>query len=513
MSTNLFSPKKLVSRFDSICWTCAKPIAKGQLIEYVPGAYTDPRTNKPRSIVWHADTCLEPTPQQRRTPPAPITNTAPDPTSNGTAHHARAHYENADDDPDFHVKDHQDQSEPDQADEQADDQDQAAQLAVAALRRLAARATATLDPAKVARIVADQTAQLAAEVGALADRVYQLSAQQQEPAKVDLGPVAETADRAAYEGTRRAIEEAQRNGQSTTQLAAPPPIPAVDALYQDDNSTSATVRFCLSTQRHALVSGPSGSGKTYPVRMECAKARRPVVELSAGDGIGYTHLVGCVTLERDAQGGIVTGWRDGAVLRAMRHGAVLILDELDQLPRPLLALLYGILEPGRNAEIYVPELGETVSAKAGFLVVGTGNTVRDTTGQYSGERPSAALLNRMAQIPADYLPAAQEQKILERVGLPPTAAKALAAAMVALRNQYHKQALTVAPSTRTAVQIALALLGKRPDGVNGQPPITWAAAITLYVTGALPDDQAASARLAVQSALASNGITDTNKTL
>lgn len=524
MSASLFSPRLIAAKKQATCWTCSQPIQAGAPIYWHKGGWRAP-SGQFRSPVWHQacaqpityrpptgaqddgepDTSTEPNQPVSVQQSAPQAQQQPD-----TAHNGHAPSVQASADPLAqlaaalapHLSQHQ-KVQP--IDEQAV-KAIAGRIFQAGLPTLEqritseSRRTAEEREKKLREEVAGAVLEATKRADEAAEKVAQALAALEAP-KVDAAEI----ERHAYEGTKRAIIEAQDAGADVSKLPVPVPVPALDPLYQADTSTGEDVRFALATGRHCLVSGPSGSGKTYPVRMECARAGRPVVELSAGDGIGYTHLVGSVTLERDAQGGIITGWRDGALLRAMRAGAVLLLDEADQLPRPLLALLYGILEPGRTAELYVPELGASVQAKPGFQVAATGNTVRDATGLYSGERPSAALLNRMACIAAEYLSAAQECAIFERCGLEKPQAHAIVRALAALRKDYDAGALTVAPSTRTGVQVSRALLGLMPDGSTPKgiaQPLKPSRAWGLYLLGALPNEEAKRASLAIQSAYA-----------
>lgn len=492
------APRLIAAKRESTCWSCGGPISEGAAIYWhrhaVRGA-----NGQMRSPVWHS-ACPAPAayvePGTSQPPPAvvkvsPVCDVIPSAGGSELIEDESEDINEDDEDTDDTVEPEAPPRPARRSKPQPAADDALGQLA-RALGPLMPRVAPSIDRDAVARIVREA-------VGQLETRLEQLTAQPRDTDDVR---------RAAYDGTRTAIIDAQDAGADTSKLPVPLPIPTLDPLYQP-TTTGTRIAYALRTGRPFIVSGPSGSGKTYPVRMEVARQMRPIVELSAGDGIGYSQLVGSPTLERDAAGGVITGFRPGALLQAMQGGAVFLLDEIDQLPRPLLALLYGVLEPGRVPTLYVPELGTTIVAQAGFMLAATGNTIRDTTGGYSGERPSYALLNRMLAIPADYLSLDEERAIFERVGLPQREAHAVAAALAGLRRSYASGSLTIAPSTRMGVQLSRAVLGQGPDGgaADAGNAIGHSEAWTLYALGALPSEEAASALLTIQAAYSATGAT------
>jgi nitric oxide reductase NorQ protein len=69
-------------------------------------------------------------------------------------------------------------------------------------------------------------------------------------------------------------------------------------------------------------------------------------------------------------------WHDGPVVRAMREGARLVLNELSHASEDALAFLYPVLENSDTARITLPT-GETVVPAPGFQVVVTDNAAPD----------------------------------------------------------------------------------------------------------------------------------------
>ena len=56
-------------------------------------------------------------------------------------------------------------------------------------------------------------------------------------------------------------------------------------------------------------------------------------------------------------------WRDGPLLRALRRGSWVLLDELNLAPQPVLEALNAVLD--HRGTLFVPELGEAVGPAEG----------------------------------------------------------------------------------------------------------------------------------------------------
>lgn len=118
--------------------------------------------------------------------------------------------------------------------------------------------------------------------------------------------------------------------------------------------------------------GESGNGKTMTVFQVCAELERECIPVNITNETCEEDLIGHQTL-RDGN----LEWKDGPALIAMRRGAVLLLDELDQGTSRLLCL-QTILQ---SHSYYNKKTGEMIHAAPGFTVVATGNTRGDGVGQ------------------------------------------------------------------------------------------------------------------------------------
>ena len=114
-----------------------------------------------------------------------------------------------------------------------------------------------------------------------------------------------------------------------------------------------------------FITGLSGNGKTMMVEQACAKNKREM----------YRVNITCRTDEDDLLGGfrLVDGqtiWFDGPVVKAMKTGAVLLLDEID-LASDEIMCLQPILE-GKG--VFLKKINKFVKPSDGFQVFATANT-------------------------------------------------------------------------------------------------------------------------------------------
>jgi MoxR-like ATPase len=114
-----------------------------------------------------------------------------------------------------------------------------------------------------------------------------------------------------------------------------------------------------------FITGLSGNGKTMMAEQVCAKLKKECYRVNVTIETDEDDLIGSNTL---VDGNIV--FREGPVLKAMRKGAVLLIDEIDLASNKIMCL-QSILE-GKG---YLnKKTGEYVTPKKGFTVIATANT-------------------------------------------------------------------------------------------------------------------------------------------
>lgn len=145
--------------------------------------------------------------------------------------------------------------------------------------------------------------------------------------------------------------------------------------------------------RPILATGETGTGKSLTVEQVCAELGRPMFKQNINQETSKHELIGHMTL-KDGN----TIFEDGVIVKAMKMGAVVILDEFDAGNANKMLCLQSIME---GNSVHVPETGETVYPKEGFQVFLTANTkgLGDETGRYVGTgHMNEAFLERIAVV-------------------------------------------------------------------------------------------------------------------
>lgn len=149
-------------------------------------------------------------------------------------------------------------------------------------------------------------------------------------------------------------------------------IPVVDPTYVPHGCYDVVLRVAKSRKFFpVMVVGNSGNGKTLGAEQACAKAKRECIIANITNETAEEDLIGSFTL---SNGDMI--WKDGPVLTAMRRGAVLVLDEIDQATSRILCL-QTIMQ---NKPYYNKKTNEVIVPKEGFTIVGTANTKGDGEG-------------------------------------------------------------------------------------------------------------------------------------
>ena len=158
-----------------------------------------------------------------------------------------------------------------------------------------------------------------------------------------------------------------------------------------------------------FVTGLSGNGKTLMVEQVCAQLKKELYRVNITNETDEDDLMGGHTL---VNGNIV--YREGPVIKAMRKGAVLLLDEVD-LGSNKLMCLQSVLE-GKG--YLIKKTGEWVTPKEGFTILATANTKGQGSedGKFIGTQiMNEAMLERFAiTMQQEYPPVKTERSILSK---------------------------------------------------------------------------------------------------
>ena len=158
-----------------------------------------------------------------------------------------------------------------------------------------------------------------------------------------------------------------------------------------------------------FITGLSGNGKTLMVEQTCASLKRELFRVNITIETDEDDLMGGHTLQN---GNII--FREGPVIKAMRKGAVLLLDEVD-LGSNKLMCLQSVLE-GKG--YLIKKTGEWVTPTPGFTIVATANTKGQGSedGKFIGTQiMNEAMLERFAiTMQQEYPPVTTERNILKK---------------------------------------------------------------------------------------------------
>lgn len=111
-----------------------------------------------------------------------------------------------------------------------------------------------------------------------------------------------------------------------------------------------------------LLKGPTGCGKTRFVAHMAHKLGRPLVTVACHEDLTASDLVGRYLLHGDD-----TVWVDGPLTAAVRHGAILYLDEVVEARKDTIVVIHPLTDHRR--ELSIDKLAAIVRAPAEFMLV------------------------------------------------------------------------------------------------------------------------------------------------
>lgn len=192
-----------------------------------------------------------------------------------------------------------------------------------------------------------------------------------------------------------------------------------------------------TNKQNVLIRGHAGSGKTMCVLAWASARQYRYYNISANVGLEPSHLFGAWTPTETAG---VFKWQDGAVTDLVRHGGVLLLNEIDFMPERITTVLFGLLDDRREIQL-LENGGEVIKAHPDLVVIGDHNP------NYRGSRPmNQAWKDRFAhKLEFDY-DKSIERKLIKNASLLDVAQK--------LRDQALKGEIDTPISTRGLMAFA-----------------------------------------------------------
>lgn len=170
-------------------------------------------------------------------------------------------------------------------------------------------------------------------------------------------------------------------------------------LYED-------ILLSVSLQKPVLLKGPSGSGKTKLAESIAALFHQPMHSVNCSVDLDAESLLGFKTVvQKDGQ--TLIDFVEGPVVKAMKEGHFLYIDEINMAKAETLPILHSVLDYRRM--LTNPFTGEVIQAHPNFGVIAAINE------GYIGTTPmNEALKNRFISFSIPYISGEQlEQLILE----------------------------------------------------------------------------------------------------
>jgi len=217
-----------------------------------------------------------------------------------------------------------------------------------------------------------------------------------------------------------------------------------------------------------FITGLSGNGKTTMVDQVCAKLRRELFRVNITTQTDEDDLLGGFRLINGE-----TIWTDGPVVRAMKQGGILLLDEIDLASHAIMCL-QPVLE-GKG--VFLKKIGQWVKPAPGFQIFATANTKGKGSddGRFIGTNVlNEAFLDRFSVCyEQEYAPKSTEQKILTKamqsLGCEDKEfTKNLVTWADMIRKCYYEDAVDEIITTRRLVNVATAfsIFGDRAKAIE-----------------------------------------------
>ncbi|MGW9814929.1 ATP-binding protein [Staphylococcus cohnii] len=163
-----------------------------------------------------------------------------------------------------------------------------------------------------------------------------------------------------------------------------------------DETVFDDAKSLMALNKNILLKGPTGSGKTKLAETLSETIQRPMHQVNCSVDLDAESLLGFKTIQTNENGTQEIVFIDGPVIKAMKEGHILYIDEINMAKPETLPILNGVLDYRRK--LTNPFTGEVINAAPGFNVIAAINE------GYIGTLPmNEALKNRFIVIQVDYI--------------------------------------------------------------------------------------------------------------
>ncbi|HSF28415.1 MAG TPA: AAA family ATPase [Nitrosopumilaceae archaeon] len=178
-----------------------------------------------------------------------------------------------------------------------------------------------------------------------------------------------------------------------------------ESLYIDWNNSFEILDKAYESGLFVLIIGPKGTGKTTLVREFAAKKGVKLESVNFSLRTRESHLVGSKSLENGS-----IGFDEGILVKSMREGNMLYLDEINAAEADVLLRLDEALDDRRQI-ILKESGGELIQANSDWFVVATINPL---THVGTKELPPQILSRFPVRIRLEYPPEEIELQIVKK---------------------------------------------------------------------------------------------------
>lgn len=257
-----------------------------------------------------------------------------------------------------------------------------------------------------------------------------------------------------------------------TSTYGPETLTALRSAVVGRGREAEVVVAALMASRHLLLEGPPGTGKSTILRAVAEGTGHSFEFIEGNAELTPARLAGHFDPAQVLESGYSADvWVDGPLVRALREGSLLYLEEINRIPEETLNLLVTVMSEG---ELTIPRLGR-IEAHPEFRMVAAMNPF-DAVGT---ARISGAIYDRVCRVAMGYQSADDEQAIAER-HVPDTDPDFARRVVELVRATRSHPEIRVGSSVRGVVD--LLLLAKDLGTLRGLPPTSTAVGLDAALT-------------------------------
>ena len=225
-----------------------------------------------------------------------------------------------------------------------------------------------------------------------------------------------------------------------------------ESIYLDWNNAFEIIDSAFEKGLFVIIIGPKGTGKTTLVREYAIRKSKNLQSINFSLRTRESHLVGSKTL---LDGNI--GFDEGILVKSMKEGSILYLDEINAAEADVLLRLDEALDDRRQL-ILKESSGEIIKAKDSWFVI---STINPLTHVGTKELPPQILSRFPVRVRLDYPPEDIEYQIIKRHVKNPNEAEVLQGIKLAnvLRQASAVEELYYSPSIRETIAFAKLIEG------------------------------------------------------